>query len=83
MRFKNINKKELKGGKIMKKIVMVVMILIGIISLVFAIQGIAMHVKVNNIENKFHQAQENYFLIDKSTRDAAPANSQLNQMMKK
>ena len=64
-----------------KKMIMAVMVLIIIVSLVFAIQGVLMHNQVNAKEDKFHAAQDAYFSLDKATRDSAPANSALNKQL--
>ncbi len=48
-----------------------------VVSAVFAYQGIAMHNQVDVEETKFHELQENYFSLDKATRDGAAAGSEL------
>ncbi len=57
--------------------IMGVMALLMLISLVFAIQGVGMHMKVSGEEAKFHAAQDAYFSLDKASRDSAAANSAL------
>jgi hypothetical protein len=61
------------------KPVMLVMIVLFAISLVFAVQGIKMHKQVSVEEAAFHAAQDDYFSLDKATRDSAAANSALNE----
>jgi len=60
---------------------MMVMALIMLVSVVFAVQGITMHVQVNDAEDKFHAAQDAYFSLDKATRDGAAADSALNKQL--
>lgn len=61
------------------KPVMMIMMLLMLGSLVFLIQGIVMHIQVNTVEDTFHAAQQDYFSLDKATRDSAPTGSSLNQ----
>lgn len=56
---------------------MVVMLLIVVVSAVYAYQGMNMHSQVDVEEAKFHALQASYWSLDKATRDAAPANSEL------
>ncbi len=65
------------------KPVMVVMMLLMAVSLVFAIQGISMHVKVSTEEEKFHGLQSSYFTLSKATREAAPDGAELNKQLVK
>ncbi len=60
---------------------MVLMAVIMIVSLVFAIQGVQMHNKVNTEEAKFHELQDNYFSQAKSIRDSAETGSELNKQL--
>jgi len=61
----------------MNKMVMVVMMVLMIVSLFYVIGGIIMHGQVVGEEAKFHSLQDRYWNVDKTTRDAAPANSAL------
>lgn len=60
---------------------MLLMALVILGSLFFAIQGINMHSQVDVEESKFHKLQEEYWIIDKSTRDSAPTGSDLNEQL--
>ena len=74
--------KKNKGGKKMdKKIIMVVMATLIIVSIVFAVQGVMMHNKVNTEEAAFHAKQAAYFNQAKSVRDSAETGSALNQQL--
>ena len=64
-----------------EKMPMMVMGLIMLISIFFVAQGIGMHNEVDVKEAEFHALQEQYFLIDKATRDSAPAGSDLNKQL--
>lgn len=64
-----------------KKMIMVVMLLIFLVSIFFAYQGISMHSKVIGEEAKFHALQDEYFSLDKATRDGAAANSDLSKKL--
>lgn len=60
------------------------MVLIGVlfvVSLVYAISGISMHSKVSIEEGKFHALQDEYFGLDKFTRDSAATDSELNSKL--
>jgi len=57
------------------------MALLMIISLIFAVWGLAMHAKVSTEEAKFHTAQAEYFSLDKQTRDSAATGSDLNNQL--
>jgi len=50
-------------------------------SLVFAWQGISMHSQVPAEEAKFHNLQQEYFMLSKAERDSAPDGSELNQKL--
>lgn len=64
------------------KPIMIVMILLMLISLIFAYQGLSMHLRVPAEEAKFHELQTNYFNNNtKAQRDSAPANSGLTQQL--
>lgn len=74
----------MKGGKREMKNnmpVMALMMLIMIVSLVFAIQGINMHSRVTVEEAKFHGLNEQYWNIDKVTRESAPSDSGLTNQL--
>lgn len=60
---------------------MIVMMIIVIIGIVFAWQGISMHSQVSVEEAKFHALQTGYFTISKADRDAAPTGSDLNKQL--
>lgn len=64
-----------------KMMPMVMMAILMVVSLIFVIQGISMHQRVGIEEQKFHEMQASYFIIDKATRDAAPINSDLNKQL--
>ena len=65
----------------MKKMVMVVMLVLIVVSLFYAIVGVRMHTQVTGEEVKFHALQDQYWNVDKTTRDAAPANSALTSQL--
>lgn len=50
-------------------------------SVTFAWQGIGMHSRVSTEEAKFHALQQEYFIINKAEREAAPTGSELNQKL--
>ncbi|MEK7614005.1 MAG: hypothetical protein AAB439_03990 [Patescibacteria group bacterium] len=50
-------------------------------ALSFAWQGIAMHNQVVVEEAKFHALQQDYFILSKAEREAAPSGSPLNQTL--
>jgi hypothetical protein len=62
-----------------KKVVMVVMVILMVVSLFFAWQGVSMHKQVSTQEASFHALQNDYFSLDKAERDGAAANSDLNK----
>ncbi len=66
-----------------KKPIMLVMMLVMVVSLVFAIWGVSMHAKVSTEEAKFHQLQNKYFSLSKELRDKATTNSDLNKQLVK
>ena len=66
-----------------KKPIMLVMVLLMLVSLVFAIWGVSMHTKVSTEEAKFHQLQNSYFSLSKEQRDKATTNSELNKQLVK
>ena len=55
--------------------------LLMLVSLVFAVQGIMMHYQVNDAEDTFHALQNEYFSLDKATRDGAAADSDLSAQL--
>lgn len=61
-----------------KKPLMFVMLALLAVSLMYAWQGVSMHNRVDGEEAKFHALQREYWSLDKATRDAAPAGSELN-----
>lgn len=65
----------------MKNMIMIVMMVIIVVSLIYAIMGIGMHAQVVKEEAKFHFLQDKYWNVDKTTRDAAPANSALTSQL--
>jgi len=60
---------------------MIVMVIITLISLVFAVWGISMHARVGVEEQKLRAAIDEYFSLDKATRDSAPTDSELNKQL--
>ena len=64
-----------------KKMIIAAMILIMLVSLVFAIQGVLMHKQVDAKEDRFHTAQADYYSQAKSIRDSAETNSDLNKQL--
>ncbi len=64
-----------------KKMMMGVMALLFVVSLFYTYEGIGMHSQVNVEEAKFHDLQNDYFSLDKQTRDSAPAKSPLNSQL--
>ncbi len=60
---------------------MMVMMMIMLVSLIFAIQGIVMHANVSREEANFHNLQSEYYNLDKATRDSAPSNSALSNQL--
>ena len=63
------------------KNIIAVMVILGLVSVYFLVQGINMHVNVSNEEAKFHEIQGDYFNIRKITRDNAPEGSELNKQL--
>lgn len=63
----------------MKKMMMGLMAVLFIASLVYAVQGVGMHIKVSEEEDKFHGMQRAYFSLAKAERDGAETGSVLNQ----
>jgi hypothetical protein len=63
----------------MKKAMMILMMLIMLGGIVFAAQGVMMHMQVDTEEATFHQLQNDYFMQAKSIRDSAETGSQLNK----
>ncbi len=58
---------------------MLILLVLVIASITFAWQGIGMHKQVSVEEAKFHALQQDYFIINKTEREAAPTGSELNQ----
>lgn len=56
-----------------------ILLILVVVSVVYVLQGRAMHQEVLVEEVKFHSLQESYFLQSKAVRDTAETNSQLNQ----
>lgn len=50
-------------------------------SVAFAWQGIGMHSRVSTEEAAFHALQQEYFILGKAEREAAPTGSELNQKL--
>lgn len=65
----------------MKPVIMSFMVAVVIISILYAVQGVAMHDQVLVEEQAFHELQSSYWSVDKATRDAAPTNSELNEKL--
>jgi hypothetical protein len=64
-----------------KKILMAVFLLLMVVSLVFAVKGVSMHKQVASEEAAFHALQDEYFSLDKATRDGAEADSTLSDQL--
>ena len=62
---------------------MLLMMVLMIIALAFAWQGVGMHQKVGKEEVTFHKLQTDYFVLSKATREAAPDNAELNKTLVK
>ena len=60
---------------------MMVMLILVVISIVFAVQGLQMHGQVAVEEAEFHAQQAEYFNNSKAVRDGAPTGSELNQQL--
>lgn len=60
---------------------MLILLILVVGSISFARQGISMHKKVIVEETKFHALQQEYFIINKAEREAAPTGSELNQKL--
>ena len=60
---------------------MIVMMVLMLIALFFAVQGVMMHTNVSSEEAAFHALQGDYFNQDKATRDGAESGSELNQQL--
>lgn len=52
-----------------------------VVSFIYAIAGVSMHNKVSIEESKFHVLQDEYFSLDKFTRDNAATDSELNSKL--
>lgn len=63
------------------KPVMMLMMLIMVVSLVFAVLGFTMQQKVSSEEAEFHALQDDYFSLSKATRDGATSGSSLNDQL--
>lgn len=63
------------------KPIILVMMLIMLISLVFAIQGVFMHTQVSKQEAEFHGLNSEYWTLSKAERETAPTGSELNQQL--
>lgn len=66
----------------MKKPLILMMILM-LVALFFAGQGVMMHTKVATEEAKFHTLQNEYFTLAKAERESAVTGSELNQKLVK
>ncbi len=64
-----------------KMMILVVMAVLIVVSIVFAVQGVMMHMKVTTEEAAFHAKQAAYFNQAKSVRDSAETGSALNQQL--
>ncbi len=63
------------------KPIMGVMMVLMVVSFIFAVWGVQMHAKVATEEAKFHALQSSYFTLSKATREAAPDGAELNQQL--
>jgi Tfp pilus assembly protein PilO len=70
----------MENMKQMMPILLVVMA-ITIAGIVYLFQGISMQNQVPAEEAKFHALQQEYFIINKAEREAAPTGSELNQKL--
>lgn len=61
--------------------IMLVMIILMVVSIIFAAQGVNMHAAVSREEARFHSLQDQYFSNSKETRDSAPTNSPLTDQL--
>lgn len=52
-----------------------------IASISFAWQGVSLHGRVAGEEAKFHALQQEYFIVNKAEREAAPTGSAVNQQL--
>jgi len=64
-----------------RMMMMGMMMIIMLVSIIFAYQGVNMQGKIAGEEQKFHDLQANYWIIDKETRDAAEVGSDLNKQL--
>jgi len=60
---------------------MVMMMVLMLVALFFAGQGVMMHAKVSPEEAKFHALQNEYFTLAKAERESAATGSELNQKL--
>lgn len=60
---------------------MLILLILVIASITFAWKGIGMHNQVSVEEAKFHALQQEYFIMSKVEREAAPTGSELNQKL--
>ncbi len=60
---------------------MLLMVFLMLGSLLFTVQGVAMHQQVNTAEERFHQLQDQYYTLSKATRDSARTGSELNKKL--
>lgn len=58
---------------------MIMMIVLMLVAIFFAGQGVLMHSRVSTEEAKFHEIQSSYFIQSKVVRDAAETGASLNQ----
>ncbi len=63
----------------MKKMMMILMGVLFLVSVVYAIQGVSMHMQVDSEESKFHELQAEYFNLAKTERESAATGSDLNR----
>lgn len=65
----------------MKPLPMIIMVVIVILSIVYAGIGLGMHAEVLVQEDQFHAANQAYWSIDKVTRESAVTGSDLTQQL--
>ena len=65
----------------MKKIMMGMMGMLFLVSVVYATQGINMHMQIASEEAKLHELQAEYFSLAKADRDSAATGSELNSKL--
>jgi len=60
---------------------MIMMMVLMLVAVFFAWQGVTMHSKVSTEEATFHKLQGDYFILSKANREAAVDGAELNQKL--